>query len=486
MESLERKILNLIFARLDGDKINDKAYAKYIEKLVYDGIGGFVLFGGKYEEIKNFISYLQSISSGRLIISSDIERGVGQQIKDATFIPSQMGIVAGFDILKAKKELEEIYLNVITEAIDVGINLALLPVLDVNTEPENPIICTRAFSDNSEVVTEYGCFVIEKFENYGLKTCGKHFPGHGCTSSDSHLELPIFNGDLETHLKPFKSAIKKNIPSIMVGHLLIHRLDELPATLSEKIINKLLCQELSFNGVVLTDAMNMKALVNYENPHAMALKSGADIILHPEDPYKAAEEIKNAYEKGFISDKRIHSALIKVETLRKQANSQDLHSLKESQFKSLNLVEVFKKTVTVIKNEINNINIKKVIPYLAGNYNKEIKKIFMEYFSAVYGLENLNKDEKLPLIAIFTDIGFGKIHTLNETDIGIIKKFIKNNDALIVSFGNPYVLKFFRRAKTIVSLYDSNEFAVRAFLESFKEGLKESGRLPIRIPWIDE
>ncbi|MDI1472469.1 glycoside hydrolase family 3 N-terminal domain-containing protein [Thermodesulfovibrio sp. 1176] len=487
MKNLQRKILNLIFARLDGDKINDKIYVKYIEKLVKDGIGGFVLFGGKYEEIKNFISYIQSLSSRRLIISSDIERGVGQQIKDATIIPSQMGITAGFDISQNKIELETIYLNVIKEAIDVGINLALLPVLDVNTEPENPIICTRAFSDNSEIVSEYGCFVIEKFESCGLKTCGKHFPGHGCTVSDSHLELPIFNGELESHLKPFKAAIKKNVSSIMIGHLLIPELDEMPSTLSEKIINKLLRQDLSFNGVVMTDAMNMKALENYKNPCTLAFKAGADIILHPEDPYKSAEEIKNAYEKGFISDKRIQSALIKVETIRHKINNQNLNTLKDPLPQSLNLVEVFKKTVTVIKNEINHINKYRVVSYLTGNYNEEIKKIFMKYFTTVDDLENLNKkDENLPLIAIFTDIGFGKTHTLNNSDIVIIKNFIKKNDAIVVSFGNPYVLKFFNNAKTIVALYDSNEFSVRAFLENFKEGLKESGRLPVRIPWSDE
>jgi beta-N-acetylhexosaminidase len=485
--NLQKKILNLIFARLEGNKIDDKVYVNYIEKLVKDGIGGFVLFGGKYEEIKNFISYLQSISSRKLIISSDIERGVGQQIKDATVIPSQMGITAGFDISQNKIELEIIYLNVIKEAIDVGINLALLPVLDVNTEPENPIICTRAYSDSSEIVSEYGCFVIEKFESYGLRACGKHFPGHGCTSSDSHFELPIFNGELETHLKPFRSAIKKKVSSIMIGHLLNPELDEMPSTLSEKIINKLLRQELFFNGVIMTDAMNMKALANYKNPCSLAIKAGADIVLHPEDPYKALEEIKNAYEKGFISDKRIQSALIKVETLRQKTNNQNLNSLKGPLPQSLNLVEVFKKTVTVIKNEINHINKYRVVPYLAGNYNEEIKKIFMEYFSTVCGLENLNKkDEKLPLIAIFTDIGFGKTHTLNDSDTGIIKNFIQKNDSIVVSFGNPYVLKFFKQAKTIIALYDSNEFSVKAFLENLKEGLKESGRLPVRIPWSDE
>ena len=164
-----------------------------------------------------------------------------------------------------------------------------------------------------------------------------------------------------------------------------------------------------------------------------------------------------------------------------------MNSLKGPLPQSLNLVEVFKKTVTVIKNEINHINKYRVVPYLAGNYNEEIKKIFMEYFSTVCGLENLNKkDEKLPLIAIFTDIGFGKTHTLNDSDTGIIKNFIQKNDSIVVSFGNPYVLKFFKQAKTIIALYDSNEFSVKAFLENLKEGLKESGRLPVRIPWSDE
>ncbi|MGC8938240.1 MAG: glycoside hydrolase family 3 N-terminal domain-containing protein, partial [Thermodesulfovibrio sp.] len=239
-------LMNLIIARLDGEKINYLRYRHYIEKLVKDGIGGFVVFGGDYEEIKNFIQHLQSMALEPLIIASDIERGVGQQIKNATLIPSQMGIRAGFDLKKDMAELKALYSIVIKEALDVGINLALVPVLDVNTEPENPIICTRAFSDNPEVVSQYGRFFIKFFESHGLLTCAKHFPGHGATRIDSHLGLPHIADNIETHIKPFKEAIKSRVSSIMVGHIVAS--DIKPASLSEKTINELLKQKLGFKG----------------------------------------------------------------------------------------------------------------------------------------------------------------------------------------------------------------------------------------------
>ncbi len=198
----------------------------------------------------------------------------------------------------------------------MGINLALIPVLDVNTEPQNPIISTRAFSDDPEVVSKYGRFVIKFFESYGLLTCGKHFPGHGGTQKDSHLELPVLKDDIEIHLKPFKEAIKSKVSSIMVGHIVAS--DIYPASLSEKIIDDLLKQKLGFKGTVLTDAMNMKALRDYKNPHALALMAGADVILHPEQPYEVLEEIKLAYERGMITERRIKEALRKINNLRKK------------------------------------------------------------------------------------------------------------------------------------------------------------------------
>lgn len=483
MNNIEKIILSIIIARLDGDKISDKSYVKDIKKLVKDGIGGFVLFGGQFEEIKNFISLIQSISSTTLIIASDIEKGVGQQLRGGTIIPSQMGINAGFDLGKDENELKNLYSIVANEALNLGINLALVPVLDVNTEKENPIICTRAFSDDPDVVLEYGKFVIKTFKSYGLATCGKHFPGHGSTKIDSHLNLPLVIDDINIHLKPFKEAIKTGIPTIMVGHLLISQIDTKPSTLSEKVINKLLRKDLGFKGLILTDAMNMKALKDYSFPHALALKAGADIILHPDDSFSAMKEIVNAYKKGLINDLIIKNALKRVNNFRRKLTNK-IHAPRHLNNKLFSIKNVFKKTITVIKNELKELQSMKIIPYLSGNYDEHIKRLFENHFSCVYDLEEYSGKDAIPLIALFTNIkAAGREYTLTNYQKNIINNIIQNKASIIVSFGNPYVITnlYIRKAKTVVLVYDSNEFAVNAFLDLFSEGLKSSGRVPIKI-----
>ncbi|GAB5046760.1 glycoside hydrolase family 3 N-terminal domain-containing protein [Thermodesulfovibrio sp. TK110] len=520
-------LMNLVIARLDGDKINDSQYRHYIEKLVKDGIGGFVVFGGDYEEIKNFIAHLQSMALKPLIVASDIERGVGQQIKGGKLIPSQMGIAAGFDLTKDKAWLEALYSIVIKEALDVGINLALIPVMDVNTEPDNPIICTRAFSDNSEVVSKYGSFSIKFFESHGLLTCAKHFPGHGATQTDSHLALPYIGDNIETHLKPFEEAIKAKVSSIMVGHIVAF--DTKPASLSEKTINELLKQKLGFKGAVITDAMNMKALMEYKNPHVLAFIAGADIILHPQDPYAAWEEIKTAYKQGVITDIRIKDAQRRISRLRKKIKRklpigvpkkstirvpQKVFDFLGTPFggapivndENISLIHrAFKKTVTVIKNEIDSLNSRQIIPYLVGTYTEEIKKTFQSYFGFAFDLKDYKPSNAIPLIAAFTNIkAAGREYLLKENQNTMIRKIISNNETVVVSFGNPYVLRPFKKAKAIIAVYDSHELAVLAFLDAFSEGFKtsggrptspqkvydflgcSSGRLPVKIEWIDE
>ncbi len=473
--------MNLIIARLDGEEINNSQYKHYIERLVREGITGFIVFGGEYNEIKDFITYLQSIASEPLIIASDIEKGVGQQIKGGSLIPSQMGIAAGFDLNKNRQELKSLYSIVIKEALDVGINLALVPVLDVNTEHKNPIICTRAFSDNPEVVSEYGKFIIKIFESNGLSTCGKHFPGHGATQIDSHLELPSLTYEPEIHLKPFKEAIKAKVSTIMVGHIAAFGRE--PASLSKKTINELLKQKLCFKGTVLTDAMNMRALIDYENPYALALIAGADIILHPEEPYTALEEIKKAYIQGLISDRRIKEAYRRIKRLKKLKRKKTIIPNKD-----ISLIhKAFKKTVTVIKNEINDLNFKKIVPYLTGVYTEEIKKVFQNYFGSAYDLQDYKQSKAIPLIAAFTNIkAAGKEYLLKGQQNMIIKEIISNTDAIVVSFGNPYVLRPFKKSKAIISLYDSHEHAVLAFLDAFNEGFKNTAKIPIKIEWFDD
>ncbi|MEN2985478.1 MAG: glycoside hydrolase family 3 N-terminal domain-containing protein [Thermodesulfovibrionaceae bacterium] len=475
----DSSFLGLIIARFDGDKLIYSDYRKYIEKLTYEGIGGFIVFGGDYETVKEFIFYLQSIAKKPLIIASDIERGVGQQIRGATIIPCQMGIAAGFSLIHNKQELERIYSVVVHEAKDIGINLALMPVLDVNTEPRNPIICTRAFSDDPEVVADYGKFVIKFFESNGVATCGKHFPGHGSTCEDSHLTLPRVYGDLKPHIKPFQEATVAGVSSIMVGHLSVFSSILKPATLSKKVITTMLKNKLGFNGVVVSDAMSMKAVSNFNNPYVMALKAGVDLILHPEDPYIALEEIKKAYRDGIINDKRIKQANERVDKLRERLKGNKNVIRQPIPFKAY--LEFFKKTVTVLKNEIGDLTSLKFVPYLTGAYTSQMMQLFSDYFGLAFDLKEYKAGVGIPLMTIFTEIGFGKRYFITDEEIRKIKDITSTEKSVVVSFGNPYVVAHFSNAKAIVLVYDSDELAVLSFLEVFKEGLKTTARCPVKI-----
>lgn len=488
MKELEKIIFSLIIARLDGDKVSDKSYLEQIERLLNDGIGGFVLFGGQYEEIKKFLFSIHNKTSKPLIIASDIERGVGQQIKHGTLIPSQMGIAAGFDIQKDKSDLKALYSIVVNEALDLGINLALIPVLDVNTEKENPIICTRAFSDNPEIVSEFGKFVIKTFKSYGLATCGKHFPGHGSTKIDSHLALPLGPEDINLHLKPFDKAIREGVPTIMVGHLLLPQLDTKPSTLSDKIINRLLKRDLAFKGLVLTDAMNMKALKDYSYPNALALKAGADIILHPDDPYDALKEIVNAFKKGLINEKLIQEAAKRVDGFRIKLKNQIIRPQPITN-KNFTVNRAFKKTITLLKNELNGLNSKKIIPYLSGSYSEDLKKIFENQFGSAFDIKNFKLTDSISLIAIFTNVkAAGKEYEIRPEENAMINNIISKQDTILISFGNPYVIRnlSIKKAKTVALIYDSNEPAVRAFLDLFDEGLNTPKKPPIKIDFANE
>src|SRR3990172_10040331 len=289
LKSLEKRLYQLIISRLDGDKVSSQGYQERAFDLVAKGIGGFILFGGEKEEIKAFIERLQSLSKIPLLIASDVERGVGQQIKGSTVFPCQMAVRAA--IREERPEdvaiLRDTVRAIAAEAIDIGINMPLIPVLDVNQNPDNPIICTRAFSDNPENVSWFGLEYIGMLEGSGLLSCAKHFPGHGDTLIDSHISLPGIDKPLQelmdTDILPFREAVQAGVSTIMVGHLQIPALDSIPASLSHKVITGLLREGLGFHGLVLTDALNMSALSGIDNLAAKCIHAGVDILLHPSD-----------------------------------------------------------------------------------------------------------------------------------------------------------------------------------------------------------
>ncbi|MEW6417061.1 MAG: glycoside hydrolase family 3 N-terminal domain-containing protein [Nitrospirota bacterium] len=516
--TLEKKIYQLIIGRLDGEGIHSGSYQEKIFELVKKGIGGFIVFGGKKDEIKYFINKIQSISKIPLFIASDIEHGVGQQIKDSTIFPCQMALAAAID--KDRPEdvsiLQYAIKAIADEVKDIGINMPLIPVLDVNLNPDNPIICTRAFSDDPEDVAWFGSQYIGILENSGLISCAKHFPGHGDTAIDSHISLPVIDKSyddlMSVDILPFKEAINTGVSSIMIGHLSIPAIDYKPASLSGKIITGILREKLRFDGLILTDALNMNALKNIEDVPVKCIKAGADILLHPLNVDLTVKEILYAVESKDIAREQIDAAVKRI--LKTKVNLLNTTTtLERGELKGGKIdyqrhkmlsSQVTAMSVTLVKSTPGLLPIldeSKIHVVLAGDDKFFDSSPFRSYFKDVSiindsnppsppfgkgGQEGILKEDRLRSLdgtvtfAIFTSIAAWKGSSGNEKDR--INELIKDaKNSIVISFGSPYVLRDFNAADILVAAYDATEQAQKAVIKCLMGEEDFKGRLPVRL-----
>jgi len=523
-DTLEKKIYQLIIGRFNGDGIHSESYQKKIFELVKQGIGGFIVFGGKKDEIRYFIDEIQSISETPLFISSDIEHGVGQQIQDNTIFPCQMAVAAAID--KERPEdvsiLESAIKAVADEAKDIGINMPLIPVLDVNQNPDNPIICTRAFSDNPEYVAWFGSQYIRILENSGLISCAKHFPGHGDTALDSHILLPVINKSYEdlmsVDILPFKKAINTGVSSIMIGHLSTPSIDYKPASISKKMITNILRTELGFEGVILTDALNMNALKNIEDVPVKCIKAGADILLHPVDVDLTVEELLYAVESKELTEEQIDAALNRI--LKTKIKLQDTTTPRSPLVKGelkgggvdyqrhkMLSSQVTDMSVTLVKNTPGLLPIldeNKIHVVFAGDDKFFESSPFRDYFKNVSiindsnppsppfekgGQEGILKETKLRLsdgiviFAVFTGIAAWKGSSgIDDDEKNRINELIRNaKNSIVISFGSPYVLRHFQEADVLIAAYEATEMAQKAVLKCLTGEIDFKGRLPVKL-----
>ncbi len=262
--------------------------------LVREGIAGFIVFGGELGEVREGILELQSAAPVPLIIGSDLEQGLGQQLRGGTVFPPAMAVARAGKLEPGL--MDAAFEQMADEAAYAGINTVFAPVLDINTNPRNPIICTRAFGEDAETVSDAALRMIRAFGSRGIAACGKHFPGHGDTETDSHIGLPVINKTLEdlesAELVPFRRAT--GVPMLMLAHLSVPALDPegTPVSLSRRAVGYLR-DKMGYRGMLITDAMNMGGIGGYSQADAslMALRAGVDILLHPDDPERLIKEL---------------------------------------------------------------------------------------------------------------------------------------------------------------------------------------------------
>ena len=291
--------------------------------------GGMILFSENfttYDNTINFIKEVKSSSSIPMFIAIDEEGGRVQRltsIKDTkvSYVPA-MYYLGEMDDIDLTKDTGK----VIAEELKVfGINMDFAPVIDIYENPDNEVIGKRSFGTNYEIVSKHGIAMGNSLRDNNIIPVYKHFPGHGNTSTDSHVDLPIVTKTKEELLKdeliPFKKAIENDAEMIMIGHLAVPEItgDNTPASLSKEIITDLLKNEMGYKGLVITDALNMGAITkNYSEQeiYEMAINAGVDILLMPVNSKNALQYIKDSVNKGTISEERINESVRKILKLK--------------------------------------------------------------------------------------------------------------------------------------------------------------------------
>ncbi|MDQ7786857.1 MAG: glycoside hydrolase family 3 N-terminal domain-containing protein [Thermodesulfovibrionales bacterium] len=494
--TVRRKIYQLVIGRLDGDNIGDPSYEEKIRAFVQKGIGGFIIFGGTREAVRSFLLTLRPGADIPLFIAADIERGLGQQIRGTTLFPSQMAMAAAFDIRNPEGEIlfDRAVKEIARESKTVGINMPLIPVLDVNQNPDNPIICTRAFSDNPETVALFGSCAIKILEREGLFSCAKHFPGHGDTAVDSHISLPEIRKSPEefmaVDLLPFQHAVSADVSSIMIGHLSAPVFDDRPASLSRTVVTGLLRGKLGFEGLIMTDALNMHALKGYGDVPVQCLNAGVDILLHPPDPDLTVGEVVRAIEAGDISERQIDNAVSRILRHKKRIKEHaepDVEYSGNEEFAT----RIFEMSITLVKDTPGVLPLSqkdKVSVLFCGDasfFPESPLRNFCGKASVLSRTDELqgHVHNEVAVFAIFTSVAAWKGSSgISEEELSLIRKLsAQARHSVVLSFGSPYVLRHFKEADILIAAYDVSAQAQHAVIRCLEGRRGFQGRLPIRL-----
>jgi beta-N-acetylhexosaminidase len=318
--TLREKAAQLVMPRLSGDYwASDAVAMDSALALVGEGVGGFIVGAGPSPyDIAEKLNTLQRAATVPLLIAADLESGPGTRIRGGAIFPGNMALGA------TDRELDAYEVGRVTalEGRAVGIHLDLAPVVDVNNNPRNPIINVRSFGEKPRRVAELGDAFIRGLREHGMLSTAKHFPGHGDTDTDSHIALPLISASRErldsVELAPFRAAVRQGTDAVMTAHIALGQLggaSSLPATLSRFVLDTLLRRDLGFGGLVITDALNMGAIVSrYGAAQAavLALEAGADILLMPADARAAIDAVADAVTRGEISEARLDSSVARV------------------------------------------------------------------------------------------------------------------------------------------------------------------------------
>jgi beta-N-acetylhexosaminidase len=521
---LEDKVAQMIGCRYSGDFLPaDSDQLAFLKRLVAKHkIGSLAIFLGEAYETAVLNNTLQAEADVPLLMGSDLERGTGNQITGATLFPTIMGLGAS-----GSEELA--YAMGRTTALEgraVGLHMTYAPVVDVNVNPDNPIINTRAVGEDPALVARIAAAFARGCQEGGMIATAKHFPGHGDTDQDSHILLPVIKGDRDRldriELAPYRRLIEAGVGAIMVSHLTVPALDptpNLPATLSPAILTGLLRNEMGYRGLIVTDAMEMGGVTNAYAPAEAALKAiqaGVDIVLLPLEPETVVESLKEAVRQGVLTRERVDASVRRILEAKARLG---LHRDRFVDVAALpsrlgtkpfleQAAKAFEAAVTLVKNDgdvlplpatgrklaVISLSSDKGEYYAGRTFANAVKARSPEtqifYADGDTGQEALDEtmakssEAEVYLVALFSSLSAWKGSVgLDPRHVELIRKLAEGDKPVIVlSFGSPYFLRDFPGVDAYLCLYRNQPQMQAVAAKAVFGEIDVAGKLTVTIP----
>ena len=484
---------------------------KISNEIINNAIGGLIFSNGSPKKQINLTNSYQELSNIPLLIGMDAEWGLSMRLDSTFSFPWNMTLGA----IKDNMLIKQVGSRIAAHCKRIGVNFNFAPVVDINTNPNNPIIGNRSFGESIENVSLKSLNFMKGQQEMNVLSSAKHFPGHGDTSTDSHKTLPIIKHKkeriLNVELKPFINLINNGLESVMIAHLEVPSLEKtigLPSTLSYSIVTELLKNDLGFKGLIITDALEMKGLSSFKstgNLDMLAFKAGNDILLMSENVSEGVNSIIDEYNKGSISEKRLSHSVKKILKAKYKVGlnkssvistinlDNDLNNISD---KILN-EQLVERSLTVVKNKENIIpitDLKKKIGYMSfGNDSAVSFFSHLNKYSKVDEIVNINLKNSDSIISKYNTIIIGvhansktpwNSYKINKKEIDLINHIAKKVDVILNVFGSPYTLKPFksiRSIKGVIVSYQNSIIFQQKSAQLIFGALNSKGRLPVSI-----
>ncbi len=499
-EKLGQLFIIALYTNKGEDFINNVRNSVIDEK-----IGGLILMQDDAAREINLVNEFQSKSQVPLMIGMDAEWGVFQRIATAHKFPWAMTLGA----IQDKNLITQMAAKIAEDCKRMGINWDFAPVVDVNTNPENPIIGNRSFGSEVSNVVSSALAYSNGLQDNNILAAIKHFPGHGDTNTDSHLDLPVVSHDLkrltEVELAPFKELMNKGIGGVMVAHLYIPALEKekgIPASVSKNIITGILKEKYGYKGLIITDALNMGAVAKRYKPgelDALAFKAGNDIMLFSDGVKEGKRLIQLAIDKKEISQDRIEESVKKILytkyylglTNYEPKNPKNINEdLNNDSHKTL-VQNLYSNALTLIKDE------KKLLPL---NCKETYYYVPLEEAPYQTFLDQLNlnctviskKASEISTIPANSKVIVGfhkdnstayKPYKISAESKKVLADLSKNQNVILNVFGSAYALKDVNLSKisTVLVSYENNDDSMTATAKALSGQSNISGRLPVLV-----